>query len=188
MFDKNLNRFERNGVTLFLTGLSGAGKSTIAELLNIKLEKMQDRYITLLDGDIIRNNLTKGLGFSKKDRDENVWRVGFVASEVVKHGGLVICSIIAPYTKARRKVRNSVEEHGKFIEIYISTSLEECERRDTKGLYEKARSGVLKGFTGISDPYEKPKNAEIVLDTENQTPEESVEQIIDHLNRRGVLK
>lgn len=177
----------RPGVAFFLTGLSCSGKSTIAQLLLARLQELQDRDVTFLDGDVIREHLSKGLGFSKEDRDENVKRVGFVASEVVKHGGLAICSLIAPYRDARRYVRNMVEHYGEFIEIYVNTSLEECERRDTKGLYEKARKGLIQGFTGISDPYEEPENPELIARTEENSPEELVEEILEFLYERGVI-
>lgn len=177
----------RPGVAFFLTGLSCSGKSTIAQLLLARLQELQDRDVTFLDGDVIREHLSKGLGFSKEDRDENVKRVGFVASEVVKHGGLAICSLIAPYRDARRYVRNMVEHYGEFIEIYVNTSLEECERRDTKGLYEKARKGLIQGFTGISDPYEEPENPELIAHTEENSPEELVEEILEFLYERGVI-
>lgn len=183
----SVKRDTRPGVTIFFTGLSCSGKSTLAELLLARLQELQDRAVTMLDGDVIREHLSKGLGFSKEDRDENVKRVGFVASEVVKHGGIVICSLIAPYRDARRVVRNRIEHYGEFIEIYVNTSLEECERRDTKGLYKKARQGLIQGFTGISDPYEEPESPELVVRTEENTPEALVEEIITYLTARGVL-
>jgi adenylyl-sulfate kinase len=136
---------------------------------------------------VIRDHLSKGLGFSKEDRDENVKRVGFVASEVVRHGGIVICSLIAPYRDARRAVRNRVEHYGEFIEIFVDTSIEECERRDTKGLYAKARQGLIKNFTGVDDPYEIPENPELIVKTENETPENIVTLILDYLKTRGVI-
>ena len=178
----------RPGITFFLTGLSCSGKSTIAQVLLTRLQELQDRNITFLDGDVIRNHLSKGLGFSKEDRDENVKRVGFVASEVTKHGGITICSLIAPYQDARRAVRTMVEEYGDFIEIYVDTSIEECERRDTKGLYAKARQGLIKGFTGIDDPYEAPEKPEFIAKTEENTPEGIVEEIIGYLYERGMLQ
>lgn len=182
----SVKRDPRPGVTIFFTGLSGAGKSTVAELLLARLQEIQDRSITFLDGDVIRLHLSKGLGFSREDRDENVKRVGYVASEITRHGGITICSLIAPYSNARRYVRDMVEHFGEFVEIHISTSLEECEKRDTKGLYARARSGELKGFTGIDDPYEEPKNPELKLDTVGRTPEELVDQIIEYLQARGL--
>jgi len=184
---QSVKKDTRPGVAFFFTGLSCSGKSTLAQLLLARLQELQDRDITFLDGDEIRNHLSKGLGFSKEDRDENVKRVGFVASEVVKHGGIVICSLIAPYQDARRSVRNLIEHYGEFIEIYVDTSIEECERRDTKGLYEKARKGLIQGFTGISDPYEAPESPELIARTEENTPEALVGEIIDYLYERGVI-
>lgn len=184
---ESVKRDTRPGVVLFFTGLSGAGKSTIAELLLAKLEEKQDRDITFLDGDVIRQHLSKGLTFSKEDRDENVKRVGFVASEIAKHGGIVICSLIAPYRAARRQVRNMVEHQGVFVEIYIATPLEECERRDTKGMYKKARQGEIKGFTGIDDPYEEPAAPELSFDTIDRTPEEIVDEIVAFLQTKSLI-
>ncbi len=177
----------RPGVTFFFTGLSCSGKSTLAQALLTRLQEVQDRNITFLDGDIIREHLSKGLGFSKEDRDENVKRVGFVAREVTRHGGLTICSLIAPYREARRSVRSMIEEYGEFIEIFVDTSLEECERRDTKGLYAKARQGLIQGFTGISDPYETPEYPEFVAKTEENSPEGIVDAIIELLYMKGIL-
>ena len=177
----------RRGVTLFFTGLSGAGKSTIASILASRLLELQDREVTFLDGDIIRNHLTSELGFSKEHRDLNVSRVGYVASEITKHGGIAICSLIAPYHTARQKARELVESHGTFIEVYVSTPLSVCEERDTKGLYEKARQGLITGFTGIDDPYETPGSAELVLDGGEGTPEQHAEAVIDHLKARGFI-
>ncbi len=184
---ESIKKDARPGIAFFLTGLSCSGKSTIAQLLLARLQEIQDRDITFLDGDIIREHLSKGLGFSKEDRDENVKRVGYVASEVVKHGGIVICSLIAPYRDARRTVRNMVDHYGEFIEIYVKTSLEECERRDTKGLYAKARQGLITGFTGISDPYEEPELPELVAETEGNTPEQLVDDIVAYLQERNII-
>ncbi len=184
---ESMKKDTRPGLTIFFTGLSCSGKSTLAQLLLARLQELQDREVTFLDGDVIRDHLSKGLGFSKEDRDENVRRVGFVASEVVKHGGIVICSLIAPYKEARRAVRSRIEHYGEFIEVYVDTSLEECERRDTKGLYAKARQGLIKGFTGISDPYEVPENPELIARTEENTPEGLVNDIVEYLYERGVL-
>ncbi len=184
---KSIGKDTRPGVAVFFTGLSCSGKSTLAQKLLARLEEIQDREVTFLDGDVIRDHLSKGLGFSKEDRDENVKRVGFVASEIVRHGGIVICSLIAPYRDARRSVRNRIEHYGEFIEIFVDTSLEECERRDTKGLYAKARQGIIKGFTGIDDPYEAPENPELVAKTEQASPDEIVGKIIDYLKTRGVM-
>lgn len=183
----SVKRDTRPGVAILFTGLSCSGKSTLAELLLARFQELQDRSVTFLDGDVIREHLSKGLGFSKEDRDENVRRVGFVAGEVVKHGGIAICSLIAPYRDARRMVRNRIEHYGDFIEIYVDTSLEECERRDTKGLYKKARQGLIQGFTGISDPYEVPERPELVVKTEENTPEGIVDEIIMFLTLRGLI-
>lgn len=184
---QSISRDTRPGVAVFFTGLSCSGKSTLAQLLLARLQEIQDRDITFLDGDIIRDHLSKGLGFSKEDRDENVRRVGFVASEVVRHGGIAICSLIAPYADARRAVRNRIEHYGEFVEVFVDTSLEECERRDTKGLYAKARQGLIKGFTGIDDPYERPETPELIAKTEEATPEELVAEIISYLKDRSII-
>ncbi len=184
---ESVKRDTRPGIVLFFTGLSCSGKSTLAQLLLARLQELQDREVTFLDGDEIRNHLSKGLGFSKEDRDENVKRVGFVASEIARHGGIVICSLIAPYREARRHVRNRVEHYGEFIEIFVDTSIEECARRDTKGLYEKARKGLIKNFTGVDDPYEVPEHPELTLKTEENTPEGLVDEIVDYLHSRGII-
>lgn len=185
---QSVKKDTRAGIVFLFTGLSGAGKSTIAELLTAKLQEIQDRDITLLDGDVIRQHLSKGLGFSKEDRDTNVKRVGFVASEIARHGGIAICSLIAPYKEARRYVRDLVEHTGVFIEVHVATPLEVCEARDTKGLYRQAREGILKEFTGVSDPYEVPEHAELVLDTTDTTPEELVDNIIGYLDAHNLIK
>ncbi len=187
ILQKSVKRDTRPGIALFFTGLSGAGKSTIAELLLARLQEIQDRSVTFLDGDIIRAHLSKGLTFSREDRDENVKRVGFVASEITRHGGITICSQIAPYRDTRQYVRNIVEQYGKFVEIFVSTSLEICEERDTKGLYAKARAGEIKDFTGVNDPYEEPKDPELNLDTDGNTPEEVVDEIINFLNKEELV-
>lgn len=184
---QSTRRDARPGTAFLFTGLSGAGKSTIAQLLLARLQEVQDRSITFLDGDEIREHLSKGLGFSKEDRDENVKRVGYVASEVVKHGGIAICSLIAPYREARRYARSRIEQYGDFIEIFVDTSVEECERRDTKGLYKKAREGIIKNFTGIDDPYEVPERPELILKTEEASPEELVEHILKYLRTRNII-
>ena len=155
---------------LWITGLSGSGKTTYANILKVKLmEKYPDREITVLDGDIVRQNLCKGLGFSKTDRSINVRRIGYVASEIVKHGGIAICANIAPYNEDRLANRKLIESiGGKYIEIWVNTPLEICEKRDVKGLYKLAREGKIKEFTGISDPFEEPTNPELII-TENKT-------------------
>ncbi len=177
----------RQGLTIFFTGLSGAGKSTIANALVLRLMEIGGRSISLLDGDIVRKNLSSELGFSKEHRDLNITRIGYVASEITKHGGFAICAPIAPYADVRQRVREMVQEEGGFVEVYISTSLEECERRDTKGLYAKARAGLIKQFTGIDDPYEEPEQAELVIDTVNSTVEEEVEKIVLKLKELGYV-
>ena len=184
---ESIKRDVRPGVTIFFTGLSCSGKSTLAQLLLARLQETQDREITFLDGDIIREHLSKGLGFSKEDRDENVRRVGFVASEVVRHGGIAICSLIAPYEDARRAVRNRIEQYGKFIEIFVDTSVAECARRDTKGLYAKAQQGLIKNFTGVDDPYEVPTKPELIARTEQASAEQIVEHILAYLRTQGVI-
>jgi sulfate adenylyltransferase len=173
-----IKKQQRRGVTIFFTGLSGSGKSTIAKVLSSKLLEIQDREVTLLDGDVIRNHLTSELGFSKEHRDLNVARVGYVASEITKHGGIAICAMIAPYSEARNKARELVEQYGAFVEIHVATPLAVCETRDVKGLYQKARAGILKQFTGISDPYEEPQAPALTVDTSAGTPEEHAERVI----------
>jgi len=177
----------KKGFTIFLTGLSGAGKSTIAELLFEKIQKEYNRVVTLLDGDVVREHLSKGLGFSKEDRNANIERIGFVASEITKHGGIVICSAIAPYKEPRSKNRELISKHGDYIEVFVSTPIEVCEERDVKGLYKKARSGELKGFTGIDDPYEIPEGHEIDLNTKDQREDESVSLIVEYLTKNKLL-
>ena len=178
---------DKQGLTLFFTGLSGAGKSTIANALRVRLMETLDRPISLLDGDIVRQNLSSELGFSKEHRDLNILRIGYVATEITKHRGFAICAPIAPYRSTRRKVREMVSTVGNFFEIYVSTSLEVCEKRDRKGLYQKARAGIIKEFTGISDPYEAPENAELVIDTAISSVEQSVETIIEMLRKKGLI-
>lgn len=180
-------RWER-GFTVLFTGLSGSGKSTLAKALLARLLELGPRRVTLLDGDIARTHLSKGLGFSKADRDTNVRRIGFVAAEVTKHGGAAICAPIAPYAATRRAVRNMVEMTGGFVLVHVATPLEECERRDRKGLYAKARRGEILEFTGISDPYEEPSDAEVVMDTTDLTPDEGAERVIAFLKRERYLE
>jgi sulfate adenylyltransferase len=178
----------KQGVVLFFTGLSGSGKSTIANaLLERLLEVGEERKVTVLDGDHVRQHLSSELGFSREHRDLNIQRIGFVASEIAKHGGMAICAAIAPYENARNVARSLVEEQGQFVEIFVSASLEACEDRDRKGLYAKARAGDLKGMTGIDDPYEAPTKCEINIPSHELSVAESVDQIMDYLKERGIL-
>ncbi len=177
----------RQGITLFFTGLSGSGKSTLAKVLYAKFIEAGGRPVTLLDGDVVRHNLSSELGFSKQHRDLNIRRIGFVASEITKNGGIAICAPIAPYVATRRVVRELIEQHGAFIEIYVATPLEVCEARDRKGLYAKARKGLIPEFTGISDPYEVPEKPEIRIDTTDLTPAHAAQEIFLYLLREGYL-
>ncbi len=176
----------RQGVCIWFTGLSGAGKSTTAAVLELLLLE-GGRQATVLDGDIVRTHLSKGLGFSQEDRDTNIRRIGFVAAEIVKHGGLVICAAISPYQATRDEVRSMVGA-GQFVEVFVDTPLEECERRDTKGLYAQARRGEIHGFTGIDDPYEPPRHPEIRLDTLTHSPEQNARRVLQHLVRGGFIR
>src|SRR5881396_3261762 len=176
-------RPQQFGFTLWFTGLSGAGKTTIAELVRPELER-RGRLVEWLDGDEVREHLSKGLGFSKEDRDTNIDRIGWVASSLTRHGAAVIVSAISPYAEARDKARAMVEEHGTFVEVFVDASVEECARRDVKGLYEKAFRGEIKEFTGVSDPYEPPLDPEITIDTEAQTVEESAATVLAYLDSR----
>ena len=177
----------RQGFTLFFTGLSGSGKSTLANIIFAKLIEAGGRPVSLLDGDIVRQNLSSELGFSKVHRDLNIRRIGFVASEIIKNGGVAICAPIAPYMETRRAVRELIEEQGAFIEIHVSTSLDVCESRDRKGLYAKARKGIIPEFTGISDPYEVPEHPELRIDTGELSPSEAVQEILLYLFKEGYL-
>lgn len=177
----------KQGFTVFFTGLSGAGKSTIAKVLLIKLLETGGRPITLLDGDIVRKNLSSELGFSKEHRDLNIHRIGFVANEITKNGGIAICAPIAPYHSVRKDVRTLIEQHGGFVLVHVATPLEVCEQRDRKGLYAKARAGLIKEFTGISDPYEEPQDAEVVIDTTDVAPEEAAQSVLLHLEHEGYI-
>ena len=177
----------RQGFTLFFTGLSGSGKSTLANIVFAKLIEAGSRPVSLLDGDIVRQNLSSELGFSKAHRDLNIRRIGFVASEITKNGGVAICAPIAPYGQTRRAVREAIEHHGAFIEIHVSTPLEVCESRDRKGLYVKARKGIIPEFTGISDPYEVPERPELRIDTSAMTPVEAVQEIMLYLLKEDYL-
>ncbi len=178
----------KQGFTVFFTGLSGSGKSTVANALMVKLMEMGGRPVTLLDGDLVRKHLSSELGFSKEHRDLNIQRIGYVASEITKNGGIAICAPIAPYAATRKSVREMVEPLGGFLEIHVATPIEVCEARDRKGLYAKARAGILKGFTGIDDPYEVPENPEMRLDTSEFTPDMSAHRIIVKLESLGFVK
>ncbi len=177
----------RQGFTVFLTGLSGAGKSTIAKVLYSKFLERGDRPVTLLDGDIVRRNLSSELSFSKEHRNINVLRIGFVAGEITKNRGVAICAPIAPYETTRREIRQNIEAYGGFIEIHVSTPIEECEKRDRKGMYAKARAGLISGFTGVDDPYEEPVNPELRIDTTNLTPAEAAQEILLFLSNKGFI-
>ena len=178
----------QQGFTVFFTGLSGSGKSTVANALRIKLLELGERSVTLLDGDVVRTNLSSELSFSKEHRDLNIRRIGFVAAEITKNGGIAICAPIAPYASIRREVRGMIESAGGFIEVHVATPIEECERRDRKGLYAKARAGLLKQFTGIDDPYEIPETPEFRLDTTSISPDECAHQILLELEKLGYIK
>ncbi|MFZ9949015.1 MAG: bifunctional sulfate adenylyltransferase/adenylylsulfate kinase [Gemmobacter sp.] len=178
----------RQGFTVFFTGLSGSGKSTIANALMVRLMEMGGRPVTLLDGDVVRKHLSSELGFSKEHRDINIRRIGYVASEITKNGGIAICAPIAPYGATRRQVREMIEEFGAFLEVHIATSLEECERRDRKGLYKLAREGKIKEFTGISDPYEAPETPELRIDTEGQEVDACAQQVLLKLESMGLIR
>jgi len=178
----------KQGFTVFFTGLSGSGKSTIANALMVKLMETGDRPVTLLDGDLVRKNLSSELGFSKEHRDINIRRIGYVASEITKNGGIAICAPIAPYTATRRAVRELIEGLGAFVEIHVATSLEECERRDRKGLYKLAREGKIKEFTGISDPYEEPKMPELRIETEDTEVDYCAQQVLLKLESMGLIE
>jgi adenylylsulfate kinase len=177
---------DRNGFTLWFTGLSGAGKTTIAELVRPELER-RGLLVEWLDGDEVREHLSKGLGFSKEDRDTNIDRIGWVASRLTRHGAAVIVSAISPYVAARQKAREMVEQHGTFVEVFVDASVEECARRDVKGLYEKAFRGEIKEFTGVSDPYERPGNPEVCIESEHEEPHESAARILGVLEERGLI-
>jgi sulfate adenylyltransferase len=177
----------RQGYTVFFTGLSGSGKSTIANILVAKLMELDDRPVTLLDGDIVRKNLSSELGFSKEHRDLNIQRIGFVASEITKNRGVAICAPIAPYASVRQKNRELIGGYGGYIEVFVATPIDVCEQRDRKGLYAKARAGLVKGFTGIDDPYEAPGKPEITIDTSTLSAEEAAEKIVLYLEKEGYI-
>lgn len=178
----------QQGFTVFFTGFSGSGKSTIANALMVKLMEMGGRPVTLLDGDVVRKHLSSELGFSKEHRDINIKRIGYVASEITKNGGIAICAPIAPYASTRRDVREMIEAYGAFVEVHVATSIEECERRDRKGLYKLARDGKIKEFTGISDPYEVPANPELRVETENVDVDNCAHQVILKLESMGLIR
>ena len=174
------------GFTVWFTGLSGSGKTTIAQLVGPEIEK-GEHLVEYLDGDVVRTHLSKGLGFSKEDRDTNILRIGWVASRLTRHGAAVLVSAISPYEETRRAAREMVEEFGGFVEVYVKASVEECARRDVKGLYEKAFSGEIPEFTGVSDPYEEPSAPELRLDTESLDPEESARLVLAKLEELGLV-
>ena len=175
------------GFTVFLTGYSGAGKSTIAKVIYSRFLEIGGRPVTLLDGDIVRRHLSSRLSFSKEDRDTNIRRIGFVASEITKNRGIAICAPIAPYAATRREIRHSIEAHGGFVEVHVATPLETCEQRDRKGMYAKARAGLIQGFTGVDDPYEVPESPEVRIDTTRRTPDEAAQEILLFLGERGYI-
>jgi adenylyl-sulfate kinase len=180
------DRARGGGFTLWFTGLSGSGKTTIAHLVGPELDR-RGQVVEYLDGDTVRTHLSKGLGFSKADRDAHIERVGWVASRLTRHGAAVIAAAISPYDETRRAARAIVEQFGAFVEVYVKASVEECARRDVKGLYEKAFAGEITDFTGVSDPYEEPDDAELVLDTELHTPEESAALVLAKLEELGLV-
>jgi len=175
------------GFTIWFTGLSGSGKSTIAHEVGPLLEE-RGCIVEYLDGDTVRTHLSKGLGFSKEDRDTNIERIGWVASRLTRHGAAVICAAISPYIETRRHAREMVERYGPFVEVYVKASVEECARRDVKGLYEKAFAGEITGFTGVDDPYEEPTDPEIVIETEQLEPAESAQLLLSRLKELGVIE
>lgn len=180
---------DKRGFTVFFTGLSGSGKSTIANALMVKLLELGGRRVTLLDGDLVRRHLSSELGFSKRDRDINIRRIGYVASEITKHRGIALCAPIAPYRETRRAVREEIEaSRGGFIEVHVATPLATCEARDRKGLYARARAGEIKEFTGVSDPYEEPESPELRIDTRDSTPDEAAQEIMLKLENLGYIR
>jgi adenylylsulfate kinase len=175
-----------SGFTLWFTGLSGSGKTTISDLVAPELER-RGLLVERLDGDVVRTHLSYGLGFSKADRDANIERIGWVASRLTRAGAAVVVSAISPYEAARKRARALVEEQGPFVEVYVATPVEECERRDVKGLYAKARAGEIPEFTGVSDPYEEPASPELRIDTQESTPEESARVVLAKLEELGCI-
>jgi adenylyl-sulfate kinase len=180
------DRTRGGGFTLWFTGLSGSGKSTIAHLVGPALEE-RGCIVEYLDGDTVRTHLSKGLGFSKEDRDTNIERIGWVASRLTRHGAAVICAAISPYEATRRKARELVEQFGPFVEVHVKASVDECARRDVKGLYAKAFAGEIKGFTGVDDPYEEPSSPELVIDTEQHDAEECARLVVQRLEELGLV-
>jgi adenylylsulfate kinase len=172
---------------VWFTGLSGSGKSTIAHLVGPELER-RGHIVEYLDGDTVRTHLSKGLGFSKEDRDTNIERIGWVASRLTRHGAVVLAAAISPYEETRQKARRMVDEWGEFVEVYVATSVEECARRDVNGLYEKAFRGEIKGFTGVDDPYEEPSNPELVIDTEQLDLDRCFEVVLEKLEQMGLIE
>ena len=177
----------KQGFTIFMTGLSGSGKSTIARVLLVKFLEMRDRPVTLLDGDIVRRNLSSELNFSEEHRNLNVTRIGFVANEITKNGGIALCAPIAPYERSRQANRDLISRNGGYIEVYVATPLEICEGRDRKGLYAKARAGIIKGVTGVTDPYDPPESPDIIINTTDITPMEAVQEILLYLQQQGYI-
>jgi adenylyl-sulfate kinase len=180
------DRVRPGGFTLWFTGLSGSGKSTVAHLVGPELDR-RGLIVEYLDGDTVRTHLSKGLGFSKEDRDTNIERIGWVASRMTRQGGAVITAAISPYEATRNKARELVEPFGRFVEVYVKASVDECARRDVNGLYAKAFAGEIKGFTGVDDPYEEPSAPELVIDTEQQEPEESARLVVEKLEELGLI-
>jgi adenylyl-sulfate kinase len=180
------DRVREGGFTLWFTGLSGSGKSTIAHLVGPELDR-RGLVVEYLDGDTVRTHLSKGLGFSKEDRDTNIERIGWVASRLTRQGGAVIAAAISPYRETRARAREMVEEYGRFVEVHVATSLDECARRDVNGLYKKAFAGEIKGFTGVDDPYEEPESPEVRIDTEALEPEESAAIVLAKLEELGLV-
>lgn len=178
----------KQGFTVFLTGLPSSGKSTLANALSLRLRELTDRPITFLDGDVIRTHLSHGLGFSQEDRETNITRVGFVAKEITRHGGIVVCALVAPYARARKIVRDMIAETGGYIEAYVSTPLDVCEQRDRKGMYKKAREGVIRQFTGVSDVYEEPESPEIIIDTVHAGPADIVDHMVKQIRMLGYVQ
>lgn len=174
------------GFTIWITGLSGAGKSTIGRGVAAELER-RGRTVEYLDGDIVRTHLSRGLGYTREARDTNIERIGWVASRLTRHGAAVVVAAISPYDAARRRARALVEAHGPFVEVWAKARVEACAERDVKGLYARAYAGEIEHFTGVNDPYERPEDAEVVADTEHMTPAESIALVLVELERRGIL-